>query len=236
MLETPAPKVKRVYNDIWTSGPASFAFAKHGDLDHDDDTIVIALNILDHIIRPENWNPELSNNKLSASCFFFASKLTGKTATADQVAGSIWVNPAMAAAMSQVNDGPLYDRMWESLTVNGAQVVQGYEILYEQRESLKDLLGGYSEGLEKLPLPATEKQRLEAETEDGPYIVEVAAEMTTLGYQRESGLATGSNEIVEPDNTLEAQDSAGLERVPEEEELELFDSNNEFEDFVANNE
>jgi hypothetical protein len=177
IAEATAPKVERVYNDIWASTPASFAFARHGKLDHSEDTITIALNILDHIIRPENWNPALSNNKLSASCFFFASKMTGKKVKASEVAGSIWMDPSVVAGMSQVNEGPLYDRMLESLTVSATQVVQGYEILYEQREGLRDLLGEYGEGLAKLPLPAEEKLLLQSEDAEGPYTSQVAAEM-----------------------------------------------------------
>lgn len=185
VAEVPALKVERIFNGIWESGPASFAFATHGNLDHNEDTIILSLNILDHIIRPENWNPELSNNKLSASCFFFASRLTQKKVTASQVAGSIWVHPSMVADMSQATEGPLYDRMLESLTVSAEQVVQGYEILYEKRENLKDLLGVYGENLDKLPSPATEKDLLERESEEEPS--QVAAEMMKMGYQRGAG-------------------------------------------------
>lgn len=241
VLESSAPRVERIYNDIWASGPASFAFATHGSLDHDQDTIVIALNILDHIIRPENWNPELSNNKLSAASFFFASRLTGKKATATQIAGSIWIDPVVVAGMAQSEEGPLYNRMLESLTVNAAQVVQGYEILYAQREGLIGLLGEYAAGIDSLPLPAIEKETLKSEAEDGPYTSEVAAIMTKLGYQRGSGLGEEAIAIVKAENLTEAENGICLDSVLEEEmagedELDSADLNNDFEDFVADNE
>lgn len=238
-VEVPAPpKVERIFNGIWESGPASFAFATHGNLDHNEDTITLALNILDHIIRPENWNPELSNNKLSASCFFFASKLTDRKVTAMQVAGSIWVHPSMVADMSQAQEGPLYDRMLESLTVSAEQVVQGYAILYEQKDSLKDLLGEYGESIAMLPLPATEIQLLESESEEEPS--QVAAEMMKMGYQRGLGRSVESTvdigkdkglEVLTTSQDVEAENAASIEDLAEEGVW-----NNDFEDFVAENE
>ncbi|CZT25303.1 uncharacterized protein RCC_11031 [Ramularia collo-cygni] len=236
IIKEPPPKVERVYNGIWESGPASFAFATHGNLDHSEDTIILALNILDHIIRPENWNPELSNNKLSASCFFFASRLTDKKVTATEVAESIWVHPDMVAEMSQTKEGPLYDRMLESLTVNAAQIVQGYGILYEQREGLKDLLGEYSNDVTDLPSPAAEQQLLESQSEELP-ISQVAAEMMKLGYQRGSGMGADVQDIAEIDEEKDVEvvvpgDIAEAEQV----ELEGGDFEIDFEDFVAENE
>lgn len=242
IAEATAPKVERVYNELWRSGPASFAFATHGKLDHSEDTITIALNIFDHIIQPENWNPELSNNKLSASCFFFASKLTGKKVKASEVAGSIWMDPSVVAGMSQVSEGPLYDRMLESLTVSATQVVQGYEILYEQSEGLRDLLGEYGGGLASLPLPAEEKLLLQSEDAEGPYTSQVAAEMMRLGYQRGRG-STGNiaGALERGDDLGKADDVARLGTPPAEEtvgeaELDPVDDWNDLDTFVADNE
>lgn len=240
-VETPAPKVERIYNDIWESGPASLAFVTHGNLDHTEDTIIIALNILDHIIRPENWNPELSNNKLSASCFFFACKLTGQTVTAKQVAESVWVHPSMVAAMAQAEEGPLFDRMLESLTVSAEQVVQGYEILYNQRKSLRELLGSYGDKIAHLPSPAMEKELIVLDSEEE--MSAVAVEMMKMGYKRGSG--SSASGMINAD-LEEARDSEVLEEAvevqqiasPEEGSKEEGEGecNNDFEDFVAENE
>lgn len=228
-VESSSPKVERIYNDIWASGPASFAFATHGNLDHSEDTLILALNILDHIIRPENWNPELSNNKLSAACFFFACKLTDdKNVTADQIADSIWTDPKIVAEMSQSSEGPLYERALESLSVSAAQVVQGYEILFDQQQGLKDLLGGYAKGLAGLPLPAAEKQLLPSQIEGAePYRSLVADEMS--GATVDGMVVTGPQDHLEVVTTSIPEDPKPEERAGEA-ELDDFDI------FVANNE
>ncbi|CAK3894684.1 Hypothetical predicted protein [Lecanosticta acicola] len=149
--------VKRISNDLWKSTTASLSFVYRSELETDPDTETIALNIIDHIIKPENWNPNLSWNVLSATCFFLASKVTGKHRnTAERIAAACKVDPQIAAAMA--GSQAFYDpgvqyRLAQALAVSAEDIKRGYRILYGHREKCEELVGMYADRLAGLPHP-----------------------------------------------------------------------------------
>lgn len=166
-LSPTKPKVARVYNEIWASTFASIAFISEESISTTDDTNTITLNLIDHIIKPENWNPQLSYNVLSATCFFFASKITGLTRnTPDKIANAMKVDLHLIEAMAgpHVHYNPaLRARLEEALRVGPEDVVKGYGILFEQRGGLKEFVGEYAGELEALPGPS-ELGKMEVQT------------------------------------------------------------------------
>lgn len=154
---TLGPKVTRVYNEIWASTLDSIAFVSESLLSTNEDTNTITLNLIDHIIKPENWNPNLSYNVLSATCFFFASRITGHHRnTTDRIASAMKVDLSLIEAMAgpQVHYNPVVKlRLMEALRVGAEDVKKGYAILYEHREGLKEFVGEYADRLDVLPSP-----------------------------------------------------------------------------------
>lgn len=152
------PKVSRVYNEIWASTLASIAFISETTISTTKDTNIITLNLIDHIIKPENWNPNLSYNVLSATCFFFAPKITGeKRNTPDRIASAMKVDVHLIEAMAgpQVHyNSVVRVRLAEALRVRPEDVVKGYGILFEQREGLREFVGEYVKELKALPEPS----------------------------------------------------------------------------------
>lgn len=150
------PSVERVFNDLWESTTASLAFVYQFGLDTDQDTETIALNLIDHIIKPEIWNPDLSWNVLSATCFFFASQITEKRNSADRIAAACRVDPQVVAAMAGAQafyDPGVKQRLAQALAVSAHDVKRGYKILYDQKDSLMEFVGGYADKLAELPHP-----------------------------------------------------------------------------------
>ncbi|EME87217.1 uncharacterized protein MYCFIDRAFT_84197 [Pseudocercospora fijiensis CIRAD86] len=154
-------KVTRIYNELWESTPVSLAFIDHGLLETDADTEIIALNLIDHMIKEENWNPALSMNKLSAACFLFASRVTGKGNEAGDIARSFEHDAERysSALLATVNvsrmatDFTVRRRIAMALKMCARDVEVGYGILWEQRSELRGLVGLYAEGVEFLPGP-----------------------------------------------------------------------------------
>lgn len=147
------PSVERVFNNLWESTTASLAFVYQFGLDTDQDTETIALNLIDHIIKPEIWNPDLSWNVLSATCFFFASQITEKRNSADRIAAACRVDPQVVAAMAGAQafyDPGVKQRLAQALAVSAHDVKRGYKILYDQKDSLMEFVGGYADKLAEL--------------------------------------------------------------------------------------
>ncbi|KXT04321.1 hypothetical protein AC578_7974 [Pseudocercospora eumusae] len=154
-------KVARVYNELWESTPVSLAFIDHGLLETDADTEIISLNLIDHIIKEENWNPALSMNKLSAACFLFASRVTGKKNAAADIALSFDRDAekyasALLATINQsrmATDYTVRIRIAQALKMNAEDIEYGYGILWEQRSELRELVGQYASDMDWLPMP-----------------------------------------------------------------------------------
>ncbi|KXT18886.1 hypothetical protein AC579_3529 [Pseudocercospora musae] len=154
-------KVARVYNELWESTPVSLAFIDHGLLETDADTEIISLNLIDHIIKEENWNPALSMNKLSAACFLFASRVTGKKNAAGDIALSFDRDAekyasALLATINQsrmATDYTVRIRIAQALKMSAEDIEYGYGILWEQRSELRELVGQYASDMEWLPMP-----------------------------------------------------------------------------------
>ncbi|KAF7187437.1 hypothetical protein HII31_11326 [Pseudocercospora fuligena] len=154
-------KVARVYNELWESTPVSLAFIDHGLLETDADTEIISLNLIDHIIKEENWNPALSMNKLSAACFLFASRVTGKKNAAGDIALSFDRDAekyasALLATINQsrmATDYTVRIRIAQALKMSAEDIEYGYRILWEQRSELRELVGQYASDMDWLPMP-----------------------------------------------------------------------------------
>ncbi|KAF2160138.1 hypothetical protein M409DRAFT_60245 [Zasmidium cellare ATCC 36951] len=186
----PTSKVTRIYNEIWASTLDSIAFVSEDSLSTDPDTNTITLNLIDHIIKPENWNPDLSYNVLSATCFFFASKVTGqKRNTPDRIASAMKVDLHLIEAMAgpQVHYDPVVRaRLAEALRVGPDDVTKGYKILFAQKEALKEFVGAYAGNLDKLPEPS----------ELGK--MEVQNVMANVGWKEGEGLGSWKKGIASP--------------------------------------
>lgn len=186
----PKPKVTRIYNEIWGSTLDSIAFVSESGLSRDDDTNTIALNLIDHIIKPENWNPDLSYNVLSATCFFFASKITGLNRnTVDKIASAMKVDPHLVEVMTgpQVHHNPVVKaRLAEALRVGPEDVKNGYGILFAQKEGLKEFVGEYAEKVDALPNP------------DDLGKMEVQKVTSNMGWKRGEGLGGEKKGIASP--------------------------------------
>ncbi|KAK4508713.1 hypothetical protein PRZ48_002452 [Zasmidium cellare] len=179
-----APKVTRIYNDLWASTLDSIAFVHQHNLSTTPDTNTITLNLIDHIIKPENWNPDLSYNVLSATCFYFASVVTGlERNTPENIAGAMEVDIGLVEAMAgpQVHyDSVVRSRLAEALRVKPEDVRKGYGILWQQREGLKEFVGGFVKELEGLPelgKPGGEKEEEQADVEEVVEATEKASEV-----------------------------------------------------------
>lgn len=154
-------KVARVYNELWESTLDSLAFIDHGLLETDADTEIITLNLIDHIIKEENWNPALSMNKLSAACFLFASRVTGKKNVAADIALSFEPDAekyasALLATINQsrmATDYTVRIRIAQALKMSAEDIEYGYRILWEQRSELRELVGDYAKDMEWVPIP-----------------------------------------------------------------------------------
>jgi hypothetical protein len=160
--EAGTPRVTRVYNELWESTTLSLSFVQHGQLDTDADTDTIALNLMDHMIQEDHWNPALSQNKLVAACFMFAGLLTGKRNSAAAIAASFeWGAQAFTSALlataaagkNYTDDAATRYKVARALSMRAEDVEAGYQILWEQRHALRELAGDYASNMRSLPTP-----------------------------------------------------------------------------------
>ncbi|KAI5371195.1 hypothetical protein Slin14017_G020740 [Septoria linicola] len=167
--------VARVYNEIYESKPLSLSFVDHGHLESSPDTVTITLNLMDFMLVEANWNPALSQNKLAASCFLFASRITGLANEAGDIAisfeyenqanASAWATWITTMGPNAANHFTMQARAAQALRVSAEDVELGYEILWEMREMMDELVGKFSTQLESLQVPAGYRQVLQEEQE-----------------------------------------------------------------------
>lgn len=142
----------------------SLSFVEHAGLETDEDTTIIALNLMDFFLVDENWLPELSYCKLHAASFFMASRITEKENTAEHVADSLGPDSAIvqfiAHALSNGDDESAA-AIRDMISVTISNVEEGYALLYERKETFAGLIGQYAACLETLPLPRSSMTSLE---------------------------------------------------------------------------
>jgi hypothetical protein len=106
-------------------------FIQLASLDTDDDTERITPDLIKLTLADMNWHPGLSGMVQPVSCFLVASILTRKQNLVEHIA-------------SAVNDFGLgFD-----------ELVEGYKLLWEWRENMRDAVGDYAEMLDDLPDPS----------------------------------------------------------------------------------
>ncbi len=129
---------------------------KLGRLETDEDTNTITLNLMDYFLfSQDNWLPELSYCKLHAACFLFASRVTGKDNTVDQIAHSLGPDSAFVQLTSSplAGDEESAVAIQCAISVTASDVEDCYALLYERKESLGAVMGDYAGKLDILPIP-----------------------------------------------------------------------------------
>jgi hypothetical protein len=106
-------------------------FVQLFSLDTDDDTERLTLNLIKLTLADMNWHPGLSGMVQPVACFLVASILTRRQNLVEDVASSI-----------------------ETFGVGFEELVEGYALLWEWRENMRDAVGVYAERLEDLPEPS----------------------------------------------------------------------------------
>ena len=106
-------------------------FIQLASLDIDDDTERITLNLIKLTLADMNWHPGLSGMVQPVSCFLVASILTRKQNLVEHTASSIDV-----------------------FGLGFQELVEGYTLLWEWRENMRDAVGAYAERLDDLPDPS----------------------------------------------------------------------------------
>ena len=127
--QTVSPPVERLYsNPGWSSSTKSLWFVEASELEADEDTIIMTLNLIDLTLLEADWHSGLLGMVQPLACFLFASLLTGKSIRLEQL-------------LATYRD------------IEADQLLYGYALLYEWRANLAEVVGGYAGGLECLPLP-----------------------------------------------------------------------------------
>ena len=154
-------KVPRVKPGIHACSEWSLDFVTQAKLETDEDTNTICLNLMDHFLFTDGkWLPELSYCKLHAACFLFASEVTEKSNTFENVAKSL----APDAAFVQLVAAPLVEdedsavAISDVISVDAADAERVYALLYERSEELAGLMGEYGRDCMALPLPMSGKR------------------------------------------------------------------------------
>ena len=149
-------RVLRIKSTIHACSDLSLEFANQVDLETDQDTNTIALNLMEYFLfSSDNWLPELSYCNLHAACFLVASLVTGKRNTIEQIAESL----APESDFIQLVASPLVEDEESAavvpylLSVDTTDIENGYALLYERKTQLAGLMGEYASNLANLPLP-----------------------------------------------------------------------------------
>lgn len=148
-------KVPRSKPSIHACSELSLAFVTEAGLETDDYTNTITLNLMDHFLFSEaNWAPELSYCNLHAACFYFASIVTNKNNTVEEIAKSLGPESAFVQLMASplADDEDAAAAICEAISVGIADVERGYDLLHERRKELTSLVGEYASALDRLPL------------------------------------------------------------------------------------
>jgi hypothetical protein len=106
-------------------------FVQLASLDTDDDTERLTLNLIKLTLADMDWHPGLSGMVQPVACFLVASILTRRQNLVEDIASSI-----------------------ETFGVGFDELVEGYALLWEWLENMRDVVGAYAERLEDLPEPS----------------------------------------------------------------------------------
>jgi hypothetical protein len=106
-------------------------FVQLASLDTDDATERLTLNLIKLTLADMNWHPGLSGMVQPVACFLVASILTGRQNVVEDIARSI-----------------------ETFGVGLEELVEGYALLWEWRENMRDAAGPYAERLDELLDPS----------------------------------------------------------------------------------
>ncbi|KAI7277351.1 hypothetical protein KC345_g6685 [Hortaea werneckii] len=147
-LREPEAKVQRIISDtmcsLWsldfvyympTTDEKGGTVAQCFETSEDTDTI--ALNLMDHFMRPENEIPELWYGTLPAASFALACDLTEISKDFEMIAQAVRLRVAMCSEMG-IEPAP------EALELTGA------DVMLERRRELYPLVGGYAQELAHL--------------------------------------------------------------------------------------
>ena len=152
------PGVQRTKPNIHACCELSLAFVTQARLQTDVDTNTIALNLMDHFLFSDsNWLPELSYCNLHAACFLFASLVTGKANTVEEIARSLRPDAAFVQLMASplVDDEDSAAAIANTISVDTTDVKRGYTLLYERADELTRSIGEYAPNLKNLPSPTS---------------------------------------------------------------------------------
>jgi len=105
-------------------------FVQLASLDTDYDTERITLNLIKLTLADVNWHPGLSGMVQPVACFLVASILTRRQNLVEHIASSV-----------------------EQFGIGFEQLVEGYALLWEWRQNMKDAVGAYAERLDEMPEP-----------------------------------------------------------------------------------
>ena len=154
------PGLEKLHDTIRTKASLSSCsdlslyFVSVANLDTDEDTNIIALNLMDYFLfSEENWIPELSYCHLHGACFMMASLITGKSNTAEQIAASLSSESEFVRSMASplAEDDGSVASIARILGIDTSDVDRGYRILFERRDQLAGLTGNYSDRVANLP-------------------------------------------------------------------------------------
>jgi hypothetical protein len=109
------------------------------------------------LFSEDNWLPELSYCKLHAACFLFASRITQKSNTVEQIADSLGLDSAFVQLVSAplAGDEDSAVAIQYAISVTISDIEDGYALLYERKEKLGALMGQYAGSLDLLPIPVS---------------------------------------------------------------------------------
>ncbi|KAK5171819.1 uncharacterized protein LTR77_003455 [Saxophila tyrrhenica] len=164
----------RTDTSLHACSDSSLAFVASSGLQTSSDTDAIALNLMDYFLFSEpNWLPELLYCRLHAACFLAASRVTGLSNTAEQIADALGPDSVFVsetAALMAVDEEEA-EAIRQSISLDRQEVEDGYRLLYERRNKLAVAMGRYAAEVEKLPTPHS-SFRADEEVEKSVDVVE----------------------------------------------------------------
>lgn len=148
---------------------SSLEFIQLSGLETGEDTNTIALNLMDYFLfSPENWLPRLSYCKLHAACFLFASRITGKSNTVEEIAAALGPDSEfiklVGSPLAEDDDSAV--AIQYTISVAEPDVEDGYALLYERKEMFTHLVGQYIVNMESLPSPVSVTETSDTALED----------------------------------------------------------------------
>lgn len=117
-------------NEAYTPTLTLLHFTNLSALDTNPETNALTLALINHTLTPANWHPGLSGMVQPAACFLVASLLSRRQNLVEDIAASV-----------------------EVFGIGYENLVEGYRLLWEWREGLREVVWRYGELLEELPEP-----------------------------------------------------------------------------------